>query len=155
MTRIRLRPYHPTYIVAHYGGGVPETSRARSGFEAIQRKIRNAPLDEIEIEIVREHDEACEGCIFRRETEAGSVWGERHSCTSAEDPQIVTEVQRVSDKVFHLLGVEYGSVIKLPELVSRLNQKIPVLDDNMLGGPGMQDAYDKGLAALGSRAASE
>ena len=74
MPRIRLRPYHPTYIVAHYGGGVPEDSRARPGFEAIQRKIRESPLEEIEIEIVRDHDDACEGCRYRREKAGGSVW---------------------------------------------------------------------------------
>ena len=149
MRRIRLRPYHPTYIVAHYGGGVPEGSRARSGFEAIQRKIRETPLHEIEI--VREHDEACEGCIYRRETGTGSIWGQRHSCTSAEDPEIVAKVEKVNGKVFRVLGLGYGSVIKLRELVTRLSENIPVLDDNMLGGSTMQASYENGLVALMAR----
>jgi len=152
LKRIRLRPYHPTYIVAHYGGGVSEESRARVGFEAIQRTIRDTPLAEIEVEIVREHDDACEGCIFRWETEEGSIWGSRHSCTSAEDPQIIARVDRTSAKVFRLLGVDYGSVIPFRELVSRLREKIPALDDKTLGGPGLQESYEKGLAALTVRA---
>jgi len=149
--RIRLRPYHPTYVVAHYGGGVPETSRARPGFEAIQRKLRECALDDIEVEIVHAHDEACETCKFRRESDAGSVWGDRHTCTSAEDPKIVAAVDRINEKVLQLLDLQFGSVIPMPELVRRLAERIPVLDDGMLGGPKMQPAYEAGLAALKAR----
>ena len=152
MVRIRLRPYHPTYVVAHYGGSVPEGSRARGAFEEIQRKLRENPVHEIEIEIVQEHDDACAGCKFRKEAEGGSVWGERHTCTSAEDPEIVAAVNRTNDKVFGLLGLRYGSVIKLPELVRLLAERIPVLDDGMLGGMALQEAYEKGLRALSERA---
>ncbi|HNQ34967.1 MAG TPA: hypothetical protein PKN80_02765 [bacterium] len=153
--RIRLRPYHPTFIVAHYGGGIPQESRARAGFESIQRKIRENPLEEIEIEIVRGHDDACESCKFRRESETGSIWGKRHTCTSAEDPHMVAEVERINNKVFGLLGLDYGSVVNLGTLVFRLSEKIPVLDDNMLGGLDKQEAYRKGLAELLARREQE
>jgi hypothetical protein len=148
-----LRPYHPTYIVAHYGGGVPESSRARPGFEGIQRKIRECPLREIEI--VREHDEACEGCRYRTEKAGGSVWAARHTCISAEDPDIVAEVERISSMVFGLLNIGYGSVIRLNDLVCRLREKIPALDYRMLGGPRLREAYEKGLAALAARVKKE
>ncbi|MBN1670233.1 MAG: hypothetical protein JXR37_04330 [Kiritimatiellae bacterium] len=151
MRRIRLRPYHPTYVVAYYGDGVPAGGRARAGFEAVQRRIRETPLDEIEIEIVREHDDVCAGCIFRRESAGGSLWGQRHTCTSAEDPKIIAEVERVNEKMFRLLGLGYGSVIGLRELVSLLREKLPVIDDDMLGGRPMQESYEKGLAALATR----
>ena len=152
MVRIRLRPYHPTYVIAHYGSSVPEGSRARGTFEEIQRKLRENPLHEIEIELVQEHDDACAGCKFRREAEGGSVWGERHTCVSAEDPQVVAAVNRTNEKVFRLLGLGYGSVIRLPELVRLLADRIPVLDDGMLGGMSFQEAYQKGLEALAERA---
>ena len=152
MVRIRLRPYHPTFIVSHYGGSVPEGSRARAAFEAIRTKLRENQVDEIEIEIVEEHDDACAGCKFRREVEGGSVWGERHTCTSAEDPKMVDAVNRTNAKVFQLLGLHYGSVIPLPELVRRLTENIPVLDDGMLGGMQFQAAYEKGLRELSARA---
>ena len=127
---------------------MPAGSRARSAFEAIQHKIRETPFADIEIEIVREHDDACEGCKYRRESEGGSVWGARHTCISAEDPAVVAEVDRVSAKVFGLLRIEYGSVVSFRDLVGRLSEKIPALDDRMLGGAALQEAYKKGLAAL-------
>jgi len=148
MQRIRLRPYHPTYVVAYYGDGTLNTGRARAGFESIMGKLEGGPLEEIEVELVREHDDACAGCVRRWEAAAGSVWGQKHSCESAEDPAIVEAVDKVNEKVFGLLNLRYGSVNALPALAALLRERIPVLDDPMLGGPPLQAGYEKGLARI-------
>ncbi|OPZ91089.1 MAG: hypothetical protein BWY73_01178 [candidate division TA06 bacterium ADurb.Bin417] len=52
--------------------------------------------------------------------------------------------------------VSFGdTVVNLGTLVFRLSEKIPVLDDNMLGGLDKQEAYRKGLAELLARREQE
>ena len=61
MTRIRLRPYHPTYVIAYYGDDSPADGFARIGFNEIVEKMREDP-DDIEIELVQEYDDVCMKC---------------------------------------------------------------------------------------------
>jgi hypothetical protein len=148
MTKIRLRPYHPTYIVANFGaGGAPETSRARKGFDGVNDKIKANPCA-AEIEIVQCHDDVCEGCTRIFEQESGSVWGERKSCSSAEDPEIVASVNRINARMLKLFGLNFGDRIMLVELAEILSRKLPDIDDDLLGGTQRNEDYHKGLGKL-------
>ncbi len=86
--------------------------------------------------------------LIRVEDEKGSVWGERHSCPSSNNPDTVTSVNATNARVLRDLGLQFGSVVKWSELVELLRDRIPVLDDNMLGGANRQEDYEKGLASL-------
>ena len=144
--RMRLRPYHPTYVVGYFGQGYHRKSYNSQGFNDVIGKIRLDP--EIEVEIVEGFDDICLKCERRVEDEKGSVWGERHSCSSSNDPGIVKKVNAANTRVLQDLGLQFGSVIKLRELVKLLREKIPVLDDNMIGGSQFQEKYEKGLVML-------
>lgn len=146
--RIRLRPYHPTYVVGYFGlGGRPDGFN-RDGFNEVLGKIRSDP--EIEVDLVEEYDDICLKCERRVEDEKGSVWGPRHSCPSSDDQEIVRAVDAANRRVLGELGLEFGSVVKLRDLVALLRERIPVLDDDMIGGAGFQERYEKGLTAISS-----
>ena len=144
--RIRLRPYHPTYVVAYFGMGGKDDGYNKDGFNDVLQRIRDDP--EIEIELVEEYDDICRGCIRRTEDERGSVWGKRHTCSSARDEAVVDGVNRANGRVLRGLGLAFGSVIGFRDLVRRLSEKIPVLDDDMIGGRTFQGAYEDGLDVL-------
>ena len=144
--RIRLRPYHPTYVVGYFGQGYHPKSYNSQGFNDVIGKIKLH--QDIEVEIVEGFDDICLKCERRVEDEKGSVWGERHSCSSSKDPSIVKRVDAANRRVLQDLGLQFGSVIKLRELVKLLRQRIPVLDDDMIGGPQFQEKYEKGLIVL-------
>ena len=143
---MRLRPYHPTYVVSYFGQEQPPGGSNGQGFRDVMEKIQSDP--DIEVELVEEYDDICEKCTRRVEDEKGSVWGERHSCPSSNNPDTVTSVNATNARVLRDLGLEFGSVVKWGDLVKLLRERIPVLDDNMLGGAKRQEDYDKGLAAL-------
>lgn len=143
---IKLRPYHPTYVVVYFGMGRKNDGFNKDGFNDVIRRIRENP--DIEVELVEEYDDICRKCDRRKEDEKGSIWGKRHTCPSAQDKDVVNGVNVANKRVLEDLGLEFGSVIKLRDLVRRLAKKIPILDDDMIGGPEFQEAYEKGLLAL-------
>lgn len=144
--RIRLRPYHPTYVVGYFGMGYHPKSYNSDGFNDVIEKIKSDP--DLEVEIVEEFDDICLKCERRVEDEKGSVWGERHRCPSSNDPRIVERVNAANRRVLQALGLPFGSVIRLRELVELLRERIPVLDDDMIGGPPFQEKYEQGLVVL-------
>lgn len=144
--RIRLRPYHPTYVVGYFGQGSHPKSYNSQGFNDVIEKIKLDP--DIEVEIVEGFDHICLKCERRVEDKEGSVWGKEHSCSSSNNPDIVEGVNAANRRVLQNLGLQFGSVIKLRELVKLLRERIPVLDDDMIGGPQFQEKYEKGLVAL-------
>ena len=144
--RVRLRPYHPTYVVAYFSLGRMGEGYNKDGFNDVLAKIRQDP--DIEVELVEEYDDICRKCDQLVEDENGSVWGARHTCPSAEDGGIVKRVNAANRRVLADLGLAFGSVVRLETLVTLLAERIPILDDGMIGGNRFQEAYEKGLAAL-------
>lgn len=144
--RIRLRPYHPTYLVGYYGmGGHPESYNS-VGFNEIIEKIKADP--DIEVEFVEGFDDICLKCSRIVADEAGSVWGERHRCPNTAKPEVIQALGDVNRQVLEKLGMEYGSVIKLKDLVGLLRERIGVLFHDFVGGAGFQDKYEHGLAEI-------
>ena len=54
--RIKLRPYHPSYVISFYARGTECTGMNGRGFNYVIKNIRNNP-DNIEIELVQEYDD--------------------------------------------------------------------------------------------------
>ena len=146
--RIQLRPYHPTYVVGYFGQGYHPESYNSQGFNSVIEKIRSDP--DLEVELVEGFDSICSMCERRVGDEKGCVWGENHSCSSSNDPEIVRRVTEANSRVLRDLDLRFGSVIKLRDLVELLRERIPVLDDDMIGGPQFQEKYEKGLAVFSS-----
>ena len=144
--RVRLRPYHPTYVVAYFGIGKMEDGFNKDGFNDVLAKIREDP--DIEVELVEQYDDICRKCDRLVEDEKGSVWGTSHTCPSAQDEGVVKGVNAANRRVLRDLGLQFGSVVRLEQLVKLLSERIPVLDDDMIGGSRFQEAYERGLAAL-------
>ena len=144
--RIHLRPYHPTYIVGYYGmGGHPESYNS-VGFNEVIEKIKSDP--EIEVEFVEEFDDICLKCTRLVEDENGSVWGPAHSCHSSGNAELVQTLRAVNECVLAALGLEYGSVIKLKDLVGLLRERIPLLFHKQIGGTAFQEEYVHGLVEI-------
>jgi hypothetical protein len=143
--RIRLRPYHPTFVVAYFGMGGKTEGYNKDGFNDIINKIRRN--HDIKVELVEEHDDICKKCDKLVENEKGSIWGKRHTCSSAQDESIVNEVNEVNELVFRATGLQFGSVVKMRELVKLLQKNIPILD-NIKQGTKYQESYEKGLTLL-------
>ena len=144
--RIRLRPYHPTYVVGYFGQGYHPESYNSQGFNDVIERIKSHP--DLEVELVEGFDDICSKCERRVEDEKGCIWGESHSCSSSNDPSVVQGVNAANGRVLQSLGLQFGSVIRLRDLVDLLRERIPVLEDDMIGGPGFQEKYEKGLEAL-------
>lgn len=144
--RVGLRPYHPTYVVAYFGIGRMEEGFNRDGFNDVLAKIRENP--DIEVELVEEYDDICRRCERLVADEKGSIWGKGHTCPSAQDEKVVKGVNAANRRVLRDLGLQFGSVVRLRPLVKLLSERIPVLDDDMIGGSRFQEAYEAGLAAL-------
>jgi len=66
---IRLRPYHPTYVVGYFGQGYHPESYNSQGFNEVIEKIRSYP--DLEVEIVEGFDDICLRCERRVEDEKG------------------------------------------------------------------------------------
>ena len=143
---IHLRPYHPTYIVGYYGMGGHPPSFNSKGYNEIIEKINSDP--EIEVEFVEEFDDICLKCTRLVEDENGSVWGPAHSCHSSGNAELVQTLRAVNECVLAALGLKYGSVIKLKDLVGLLRERIPLLFHEQIGGAGFQEKYERGLSEI-------
>ncbi len=146
--RIKLRPYHPTYVIGCFGVDVKTEGFNKDGFNEVIGKIRGNP--DIEVELVEGYDDICMKCDRLVEDKKGSIWGKRYSCPSAKDASVVDKVNAANKRVLRGLGLQFGSVVKLKELVKLLSERIPILDDDTIGGPKFQEKYEKGLVELSS-----
>lgn len=149
VTLIRLRPYHPTYVVAAFGEGGQKTGYTRVGMTRVVRAIQNNR--DIETEFVECYDSICEHCERRKPSPTGSVWGRHHTCPSAEDPAVVKEVTEANRQVLDLLGLQFGAIISLKELLPLMRDRLPDIGKSgikQIGGAGLQARYEKGLKAL-------
>lgn len=162
MIRIRLRPYHPRNVVQYFGclhlpveerrsaiwgkqlTTLTEPAYNEAGFDEVVRRIQANP-GEVEIELVEEYDDICLRCTRREPDEKGSVWGKAHSCSSSRNPDIVKSVNRTNAEVLGKLGLKFGSVIRLEDLVRLLRERIP-----QASTPQGQKTYDKGFEVLSS-----
>lgn len=149
VTRIRLRPYHPTYVVGFFGLGGMDEGHNRRGFNYVLEAIRANP--DIEVEFVESYDDICARCDRLVEDADGSVWGERHTCSSAQSPGVVESVTKANGQVLETLGLRLGSVIPLRDLVALLRERLPDIGKSgidQIGGPAFQEKYAKGLDAI-------
>jgi hypothetical protein len=144
--RIHLRPYHPTYIVGYFGMGGHPDSYNSTGYNEIIEKMRSDPA--IEVELVKGFDDICLKCSRLVADEAGSVWGDHHRCPVAAKCDVVEAIHEVNQRVLDTLGLEYGSVIALKDLVGLLRQRLPVLFHDLIGGQGFQAKYEHGLTEI-------
>ena len=51
--RIKLRPYHPTYVVGYFGMGKKKGGFNKDGFNDVIHRIRENP--DIEVELIQTH----------------------------------------------------------------------------------------------------
>ena len=144
--RIRLRPYHPTYIIGYYGMGGHPPSFNSIGYNEILEKIKSDP--DIEVEFVEEFDDICLKCTRLVADKAGSVWGRHHRCHSSDNAELVATLAAVNRQVLDRLDLDYGSVIKLKDLSGLLRERIPILFHEQIGGAGFQKEYEHGLAEI-------
>jgi len=70
---IRLRPYHPTWIIGFFGNPPPPDGKNTEGFLAVMKKLQADP--DTAIEFVEGFDEICERCRECVPDDRGSVWG--------------------------------------------------------------------------------
>ncbi len=146
---IRLRPYHPTYVIACFGEGGSKKGYTRVGMNRVVQAIQNNP--DVEVEFVECYDDICQYCERRKPSPTGSVWGRHHTCPSAEDPVVVKEVTEANRQVLNLLGMQFGAIISLKELVPLMRERLPDIGKSgikQIGGAGMQGRYEKGLKAI-------
>ena len=157
--KIRLRPYHPEWVIIYlgcldmkvedlrkmfWGSSQLETFSEKAynedGFNKVVSKIKSNPKN-IEIEIVEGFDDICLQCYKRVADGKGSVWGEKHSCTSSRNPSIVKSVNEQNEKFLQKFGLQFGSVITLKKLVCLFLEKGPTNFKK-------QKIYEKGLKML-------
>lgn len=162
--KIRLRAYHLGYFVCYFGcldlevedlrkafwgsqlTTFSEKAYNEDGFNQVVSEIKSNP-DEIEIEVVEGYDNVCTKCNKRIRDEKGSIWGERYSCSSSQDPQIVENVNKENSMILRKVGLQFGSVIKLRDLIQLLSEKMPVFM-GLEKDPQIQENYKKGLAVV-------
>jgi hypothetical protein len=147
--RIRLRPYHPTWIIAFFGLGGMKEGYNKRGFDYVMDAIRRDP--DIEVEFVECHDDICERCDRRVPDEKGCVWGKHHTCSSAQEPQTVESVHKANRQVLELLGLTFGSVLRFRDIVNLLAERLSDLGKSgigEIGGPSYQAQYERGMAVL-------
>ena len=141
---MRLRPYHPTWILAFIGSGRRE---CKNGMNEAAERVKADP--EMEIELTDRFDDVCELCRERFADAAGSVWGEGYNCTSAQKPDVVRAVAEENERVLARLGLEIGSVVTARELFSMVAERLPDLSDfPECGGPAEQANYRRGIDTL-------
>ena len=146
---IRLRPYHPTYVIAFFGEGGRSVGYTRVGMNRVVQAIQNNR--DVEIEFVECYDDICQHCERKKPSPTGSVWGRHHTCPSAENPVVVKEVTEANRQVLNLLGLQFGAIISLKELVPLMRDRLPDIGKSgikQIGGAGLQERYEKGLKAL-------
>lgn len=146
---IRLRPYHPTYVIAFFEEGGLKEGNNRVGFNRVIQAIQKNP--DIEVEFVECYDDICLHCESLRPSSTDSVWGRRQTCSSAENPVVVKEVTEANRQVLNLLGLQFGAIISLKELVPLLRERLPDIGKSgikQIGESGLQGKYEKGLKAI-------
>lgn len=149
VTLIRLRPYHPTYVMAFFGEGGQKTGYTRVGMNRVAQAIQNNR--DVEIEFVECFDDICLHCERRKPSPTGSVWGRHHTCPSAENPVVVKEVTEANRQVLNLLGLQFDAIISLKELVPLMRDRLPDIGKSgikQIGGEKLQGRYEAGLKAL-------
>jgi len=111
--------------------------------------IQNNP--DINVEFVECYDDICLRCENLRSASTGSVWGRLQTCTSAENPVVVQEVTEANRQVLNLLGLQFGTIIPLKELITLLRDRLPEIGKSgikQIGGAELQARYEKGLNAI-------
>ena len=147
--RIRLRPYHPTWVIGFFGLGGMKKGFNKRGFDYVMDAIRRNP--EIEVEFVEEHDDICVRCDRRVPDEKGCVWASDYTCTTAQNPEAVEGVGSANQRILQLLELDVGSVVRFQDLVSLLAERLPDLgktDVAAAGDGSFQEHYQKGLDVL-------
>lgn len=145
---VKLRAYHPTYMVCFFGNqNIASEDHNKNGFSYVYEILKKEP--NTIVELVKEFDDICTQCKKLEKDDEGSVWGTNMSCTSSRDEEVVREVHTSSIKVLEALGLSYGSRISWRKLVKLLSERIPHLNDPMIGGPGNQGNYEAGFKVLG------
>lgn len=146
---LRLRPYHPTWVIAFFGEGGLNEGYNRLGFNLALQAIQKNP--DIEIEFVECYDDICRHCERLKSSPTSSAWGHRQTCTSAEDQVTVKEVTEANRQVLNLLGLQFGAIISLKELVPLMCAQLPDIGQSgikQIGGAGLQEKYEKGLKTI-------
>ncbi len=144
--RIRLRPYHPGYLLAYLALG--EAGQPRPAMQYGLELMRSVQPD-TEVELVQEYDDICLHCEKLEPDPKGSVWGPGHTCSSSRDPEVVASVHRENDDVLRALDCSYGTVFAAETLFTILAQRLPELTHlPMQGSATIQDNYRVGLKAL-------
>lgn len=140
-----LRAYHPPYIAAYYG--------IRAGLDSkkwspLISRVEKEP--DLRIRIVEAFDDACAGCPKLVADPMGSAWGVGQSCSSARDQAMVDFVTRTNRRILGELGLSFGDVVPLRDIVPLLRKRVPVLYEG-IGGPDNQANYEKGLKDLAEK----
>ncbi|MDD5483501.1 MAG: DUF1284 domain-containing protein [Kiritimatiellae bacterium] len=146
---IRLRPYHPTYVIAFFGEGGHKEGYNRAGFNRVIASIQNNP--DIAVEFVECYDDICLFCEKLQPCPAGSAWGRDKTCSSAQNPGVVSEVTEANRQILNLLGLQFGAIIPLKELVPLMRERLPDIGRSgikQIGGAGLQEKYVKGLKII-------
>ena len=146
---IRLRPYHPTWVIAFFAEGGLNNGNNRIGFNRVIQAINDNP--DIEVEFVGCYDDICIHCESLHASSIDSVWGRRQTCSSAENPVVVAEVTEANRQILNLLGLQFGAIISLKELVPLMRDRLPDIDKSgikQIGGAGLQGKYEKGLQTI-------
>ncbi len=73
--------------------------------------------------------------------------GERHSCSSSRDPRMVENVNAENRIILQKLGLQFGSVITLKNLVKLLSNRMPVFT-GLEKDSKWQESYEKGFSVL-------
>jgi hypothetical protein len=136
-------------VVGWFGAGGMTEGFNKDGINFVLGAIDRDP--DLEIEFVEAYDDVCARCTRRVESATGSIWGEHHTCPSAEDPQVVEAVQKANQAVLGRLGLAFGAVVSLRDLVSLLRERVPDLSEPGLeeaGGADFQETYELGLGKL-------
>jgi len=143
---IRLRPYHPGYLVAYLGLGDAGQPRPAMQYGL---SLLGACRPDTDIVLVQEYDDVCMHCEKIEADAQGSVWGRAHSCPSSRDPQVVAEVHRENDVILEALGCSYGAALPAEDLFTRLAERLPDLAHlPMQGSDTIQKNYATGMEEL-------
>ena len=144
--RMRLRPYHPGYLLAYLALGT--AGHPRPAMQYGLSLLRSCRPD-TEVELVQEYDDVCLHCERLETDPQGSVWGPGYSCPSSRAPRIVAEVHRENDVILEALGCTYGAVFRAEVLFALLAERLLGLAHlPMQGSAVIQENYRAGLEIL-------
>ncbi|RKY74370.1 MAG: hypothetical protein DRQ14_02245 [Candidatus Latescibacterota bacterium] len=142
--RLRLRPYHPPYILAYLGSKADMRPAMRYAVE----KVREGGPG-LEVELVEGFDDICMRCEKLEKRPSGSVWGEGYSCPTAEDPDMVRSIADENEAILKAIGLKFGDVLRARELFPLFADKLPELKSYpQCGKDFIQENYLKGMELL-------